>query len=359
MSNKKVRNITTVAIVAGCVVIALGSLSYYEKQKLTASNIEKTNYMNELTENTKTVYVAKSAIKKGDKILTDEMAEKLNAKNDASQSPDDETAGAIISNAAVGNVYQEQIYSSSSSDLYISDDDLGSVAITPIEAEQPVEKNMVKALSITEDTREFEITAVNLMVNQEDGDTVDVRISYPNGEDYLVLAKKQIETLSLKNSVFHTYMNEDEILRYKSAVTDAYQTTGAILYTVKYADDNLQSDAIPNYLVRSATIDLIKSDPNVYSKAEQTMNASARLSLETRLGQLTDDQLAAMSDGYGIADTARGSVLQENVDNNADTIDSLGIDDASADASTDSSSDSASESSSTNTSSDASSSSSN
>ena len=221
---------------------------------------------------------------------------------------------------------KDDIYTSLPRSSYITSEQIGATALVDIPAGTPIMANMVEALTITTDTREFEITAVNLMVDQQENDIVDIRLAFPNGEDYLVLPKKQIKNLSLAYADFWTYMTENEILTYRSAVCDAYQTTGAYFYAVRYVESNLQDGATANYLVRSETIDLMRSDPNLYATAEQTMNASARLALEVRLGQLTDDQLAAVANGLGIADTAKNSVLAQNTDNNAAAIGSYGLD---------------------------------
>lgn len=327
MGRRKVRILTIILAIVIIIAVALAALFYYTDQKLDASMINATNIQTELTNNTVTgVYVAKTDIKAGETITDEAMAEEENI-NDASEARDEQTAGAIITNTVEANVYMSDIYSSLARSNYITEEQLGSVAVVDIPAETPIMTNMVEALTITQDTREYEINAVNLMVDQQNYDYIDVRIAFPNGEEYVVLSKKKIENLSLAYSNFRTYMTEAEMLTYRSAVCDAYQTTGTYLYATRYVEGNLQDAATVNYLVRSETIDLMKSDPNVYTIAEQTLNASARLALEVRLGQLTEEQLAAVADGLGIEDTARNSVLSQNVDNNSAQISTYDLDD--------------------------------
>lgn len=334
MGKKKIRILTTILAVIVFVAAAFAALSYYEKQKWDASVAKAQNYKAELEANTQTVYVATSEIKDGDTILTQEMVDEANSV-DPSTVRDEETAGAVINTEKVANVEMASQITSLSADSFITEDQLGSVAIVDIPQGQPILANMVADLNITQDTREFEITAANLMTDNKENDVVDIRLVYPNGEDYVVLAKKSLKNLSLEQNDFWTYMSEDEILRFQSAVIDAYQTTGAYIYATRYVEDNLQDAATPTYLVRSETIDLMNSDPNLYEKAAQTMNASARLSLETRLGQLTEDQLSAVADGFNISDTAKGAVLSQNVDNNSAEIDSYGLDSAATSSSED------------------------
>lgn len=207
------------------------------------------------------------------------------------------------------NVMKQEIYSGLEPDYYITDEDIGSVAIVNMDPQTPIMKNMVTTISITHDTREYEIGAVNLMADQMVNDFIDVRIMFPNGEDYLVLSKKKVIKQVLETSLVYTYMNEEEILRYASAVVDAYTTTGAYLYTTRYVESNIQNEAVPNYLVKANVIDLMVSDPNIVSIAQNTLNLEARMNLEQKLSGLTEEQLAAVAEGHGIQDTAKTSVL--------------------------------------------------
>ena len=288
---------------------------------MNAENIQATLDNNTLSG----VYVAKTDIKRGETLMDKNMADEKNA-NDPSQARDEQTAGAIISSTAEANVYQSEIYTSLKKGAYITDDQLGGIAIVDIPAGTPIMANMIEPLTITQDTREFEISTVELMVDQQEHDVIDIRIAYPNGEEYTVLSKKEVQNLSLAYADFRTYMNEEEILRYRNAVVDAAQTTGALLYATRYVEPNLQDAATVNYLVRSETIDLMRTDPNIYSVSEQTLNASARMALEVRLGQLTEEQLAAVADKLHIVDTAKNSVLSQNVDNNSAQINSYMLD---------------------------------
>lgn len=326
MGRRKVQILTILLIIAAIVIVAVATLFYFTRQKLTRSEANAENIQTTLDNNTLSgVYIAKTDIKKGETLMDKSMAEAQNT-NDPAEARDEQTAGAIIQAMVEPNVFQGEIYTSLAKNAYIDKDQLGSIAVVDIPAGTPVMANMVEALVISQDTREFEIGAVHLMVDQQENDVVDIRLAYPNGEEFTVLSKKKVQNLSLAHSNFRTYMDENEMLTYRSAVTDAYQTTGAYLYAVRYVESNLQDGATVNYLVRSETIDLMRSDPNIYATAEQTMNAAARMALEVRLGQLTEAQLAAVSNGLNIADTAKNSVLAQNVDNNSAQIAAYSLD---------------------------------
>ena len=79
-------------------------------------------------------------------------------------------------------------------------------------------------------------------------------------------------------------------------MVDAYTTTGTRLYTTRYVESNIQETATPTYPVSEVTKQLIAEDPNVVTVASETLNTSARLELESRLGLLTDVDASISSD---------------------------------------------------------------
>ncbi len=92
------------------------------------------------------------------------------------------------------------------------------------------------------------------------GDYVDVRISFPNGADYVVLSRKCIEDLYDGNMVL--LVAEDELLAMSSAGRDSNQYTDCRVYAVKYTQDF--SDATErDYPVNAAVLKRYGWDPNV------------------------------------------------------------------------------------------------
>ncbi len=333
MRNKKVRALILGMVVMSVVAITLGVMAKYEKDKFVARSAEAEEYEQTLNANTRQVYIAIADIKKGDKLLTQDMVDEMNENPSLEDANDESSAGAILSSQKTANVELATIYSSSDETMFLSEEDLakGTYAVVDIAASQPVTANMTRVFDLSTENdasiREFEITAANLMIDQKENEAVDVRIVYPNGEDYVVLSKKYIKNLNLGSMTWFTDMNEDEILRFQSAVIDAYTMTGARIYTTRYMDDSLQNAAEVTYVVRATTEDLIRQDPNVYQTAAYELNASARLALEVRLGNLSESQLSAVAAGFNLSDTASSSVIAENVSTYQDEIDALGLED--------------------------------
>lgn len=284
MNRKKAKWLTrtiigmAIFLLIGVVIIALG------KKKIDEYAAQQEELIMEIENNRQVVYVVKDdkQIKKGDLLLAE--------GEDA-------------------NVMKQEIYSGLEAEYYITDEDIGSIAIVDMEPSTPIMKNMVTTMLIAHDTREVEVNVVDLMIDQKINDYIDIRIMYPNGEDYLVLPKKQVKNLVLDSATFYTYLNEEEILRLASATVDAYMMTGTKIYATRYVESNIQKEATPDYLVSAQVIDLIVSDPNIVSLAQETMNLAARMSLEQRLKGLTKEQLDAVAEGHGLVDTAKTSIL--------------------------------------------------
>lgn len=270
--------ITSLIIVAALVVIIV----FKKSLDMYTSQVEELQA--ELDANTRNVYVALRDIPAGE--------------------PLDSEVG--------GNVIYQPMRTGLSADHYASGADMGCFARVDIPAGQAIYADCVTPLEITDDTREYEMAVAHLMTGQKENDMVDIRIMFPNGEDYTVLSKKQIRNLALDQCIFYTYMTEDEIMRMSSAIIDAFTISGTKIYTTKYVESTLQEDAIPNYLVKPETLDLINSDPNITDIATETLNLQARIDLEERLSGLTDDQLSAVVAGHNIEDTASSAVILNN-----------------------------------------------
>lgn len=265
-----------IVLVASIAVIVIGkkAMDNYKEQISSLSD--------ELKTNTQTVYVASTDI----------------------------AAGETLEDGV--NVYKQAIYSGMDSTYYMSESELGAIAKIDITTGEPIMESSITTLSITKDTREYEVAVAALMTDQEEYDDVDVRIMFPTGEDYLVLSKVPVRNLHLDTCVFFTYLNEDEIMRMASATIDAYTISGTRIYTTRYVESSLQEEAIPNYLVKAETIDLINKDPNITKIATETLNLQARMDLESRLKALTEDQLKSVAAGHELEDVSKSSVLTSN-----------------------------------------------
>lgn len=203
-----------------------------------------------LKESTKTVYVAVTDIPAGDQIGLD-------------------------------NLKLKEIASSQPTEHFISKEDLGKLTLVSLEAGQPVTKNVI-APELEKGLREAEYTAIRLSSNLVENDFVDVRIQFPNGENYVVLSKKAIKAPMLENSSCFLWVNEDEILHMSAAMVDAYLHEGTILYTAKYLDDG-QEASIATYQANEDVMLEIANNPNIVEEAARELNLTLRRVLEEHL----------------------------------------------------------------------------
>lgn len=297
MSAKTKKTLKIVLIVVlSVLLLGASGFGYWTWTQLEAANetiAEKTEI---LEANTQTVYVAKRDIKAAENLI-------LEGEN--------------------ANIMEQNVYTGIESMFYIHAEDLENtpIASTDIPSNTPIQTNMVGYVKVDKDTREAEISVANIMTSQQEYDTVDVRIMFPNGEDYTVLSKKSVNNLQYDNCIWTTYLNEEELVRLASATIDAYTIAGTYIYTTKYVETNIQEAAKPNYYVREESIALMSADPNILSLATNTVNAKARRDLEIRLGNLTEDQLDAVTEGHNLADTAKGEVLTQRAEDQKQMLD--------------------------------------
>ena len=139
---------------------------------------------------------------------------------------------------------------------------------------------------VADDERRVELRQVDLPQTLRENEYVDVRIAFPNGEDYLVVGHKRVyrmirddegEVLALQLRLL-----EEELLRYQAACVDAkmYEDTG--LYAVQYTGE-FQPAAQVYYPVNRAVFRLLQWDPNIAELFVVEEEQERRALLETEL----------------------------------------------------------------------------
>lgn len=118
---------------------------------------------------------------------------------------------------------------------------------------------------ITNDMRLQEYSSIALPSQLKNGEYIDIRLTLPTGQDYIVLSKKEV--LQTDESTIWINVNEAEILLLNSAMVEAWTITGTKLYAIEYIDAGSQEDAYVTYEPTAEVLDLIKADPNVVDKA--------------------------------------------------------------------------------------------
>lgn len=117
----------------------------------------------------------------------------------------------------------------------------GKVAKFNIPANIPLTSSMVTEEILSADVREQEINTILMPSDLVSGDYVDIRIMYPNGTDYIVLAQKKVGEIS--GSTMWFTLTEDERLILNGAIVDSFLNEGTKLYATKYYDPQSQIKA--------------------------------------------------------------------------------------------------------------------
>lgn len=169
-------------------------------------------------------------------------------------------------------------------DLLKSQEDIaGKYAKISLSSRTPLTETLLyEEEPIPDDLRWREMAFVQLPQTLKEQDVIDIRIQFPTGQDYILLSKKKVETLN--SETLTVTLGEAEILSLSSAIVDAYIHKASV-YALAYVEPNLQGKPVPTYPVSEGVMELIRKDPNIVQKAEQSLRLSnaARSGLENDL----------------------------------------------------------------------------
>jgi hypothetical protein len=136
----------------------------------------------------------------------------------------------------------------------------GQVAKYNIAAYTPLTSNMLTTKILDKDVREQEVNTILMPSDLVEGQFVDIRIMFPNGTDYIVLAGKQVNKISGQTMWFS--LKEDERLILNSAIVDSFLNEGTKLYATTYSDPEAQVkfEESRDDIVKGQLAELIKNE---------------------------------------------------------------------------------------------------
>ena len=124
---------------------------------------------------------------------------------------------------------------------------------------------------VQDDVRKQEYNMLVLPTDLSTGDYIDVRAMFPNGQDFIVVSKKEVEIPQIDNvdseDTIWINLSEDEILHMSCAIVDVAQVKGAKIYATKYTEAGMQTAATPTFPVNESTSKLLLSNPNILDKS--------------------------------------------------------------------------------------------
>lgn len=151
------------------------------------------------------------------------------------------------------------------------------VAKIDLKAGTILTKDMLTTSSekVTNDLRKQEYNMLSLPTDLVDGDFVDVRIRFGNGQDYIVVSKKQVSIPLISGApaegVIDINLSEDETISMSSAILETYMSNTVEMYVTRYTDPGMQAAATPTYPVNSECLNLMSSNPNIVEEAKQAI----------------------------------------------------------------------------------------
>ena len=127
----------------------------------------------------------------------------------------------------------------------------------------------------TDDLRKVEYNMLVLPSQIATGDYIDIRLSLPSGQDYIVVSKKQVEIPQIdgvdSEDTIWLKLSESEIITMNNAIVDAYRSIGSTLKVVTYTEAGIQNAATPTYVPTGEVMELINSDPNIVQTAKNAL----------------------------------------------------------------------------------------
>lgn len=144
-----------------------------------------------------------------------------------------------------------------------------------------ITKSMVyEEAGIDDDLRMYMFDYIIVPDSLDKGTMFDIRISFPNGEDYIVAKGKTIESRT-ETEVFIN-ATEKELLMISSAYVDTTIYEGAKVYASIYVTD-YQELPVVNYPVNMYVTKLAGWNPNLIEEIEETQDIEKRQILEGNL----------------------------------------------------------------------------
>lgn len=138
---------------------------------------------------------------------------------------------------------------------------------------------------ITDDTRLVEYNMITLPTTVDVNDYIDIRLTLPNGQDFIVISKAKI--MSIQDTTIGLYLTEEEILMMNSAMVEAYTMTASNFYAIQYVEAGNQDKAGVTYTPTPEVQALIAYDSNIVANARSVLEARFSEGVRTYIDSAT------------------------------------------------------------------------
>lgn len=246
-----------VALILGAVVIGL----LIVQNKKTQEELVKAQKQQEIA--LKEVYVANKNVEK-DEVLSIELT-----KVPAQYVPDN-----AITEDNIGNYFADE------------DEDqteLKMAAKYAIKAHTILTEDMVVKKSEAATYRMIEYNMISLPSKLEEGDYIDLRISYSSGADFVILSKMKVQSCNT-NSIW-LKVSESQLLLLNNAIIESYIIDGTKLYATQYTD-SAQAELNATYVPNATVVELIEA--NSFTDYDKKIKEDARKDSSNIRGYIND-----------------------------------------------------------------------
>lgn len=122
---------------------------------------------------------------------------------------------------------------------------------------------------ISNSLRYVEYNMITMPTTLDVGSFIDIRLRLPNGQDLIVVSKKEIA--NVYGQTIGLNLTEDEILILNSAIVERYIITASELYMTTYVEPGTQTAAKYTYMPTSEVIALMNMDENIVAEARAAL----------------------------------------------------------------------------------------
>ena len=175
------------------------------------------------------------------------------------------------------NVVKRRVYSDEEMAYFAGEEIFSKQARLDIPVGMQILTIMEADEDYEESRRECTFMEISLPDMLKSGDMVDVRIQYPNGENYCVLEGKKLQRSETNSFESRFLLSEKEQLYLSSALYDQKFYAGTKLYAVRYVTIPLKTETDMKYI---PSLDVLQQLSKIEKNAEQIQ---LREALEERL----------------------------------------------------------------------------
>lgn len=246
----------------------------------------------------------------------------------------------VISSVKPGDIVTEDVLdyvtipSSVVTDQFVTDtsDVIGRVFKIGVNAGTPLMSNMTMVEVLDDDMRDRDITLDRITVGLRVGDYIDIRITMPYGDEYVVIPHKRV--YAINENTIKLYLSEYEWALYQGAMIDYYlnESYGCTIYADRYIEPGLQNAAIAYYAPPSNIAAMIAKNPNILDDVRELAlkkSTSWRNAIDELFVIFRDEEDTVDSDAAKFAtgrqefnqavEDDRRSVAEDDADNTSDT----------------------------------------